>query len=83
MYREFPYLVTLRYGWVGDKHRCGGSILNQLWVLTAAHCVTNAGRTQIIVMAGKYNIGVQEPNQQVITVQYTVVHPYYDSDRTR
>ena len=33
---QFPYQVTLQ---VFGEHFCGGSILNEKWILTAAHCV--------------------------------------------
>lgn len=33
---EFPFMVSLRRN---GGHSCGGTILNDFWVLTAAHCL--------------------------------------------
>jgi secreted trypsin-like serine protease len=35
---EAPWQVSLE---IDGKHQCGGAILNQYWILTAAHCVNN------------------------------------------
>lgn len=33
---EFPYMVSIR---IANRHTCGGSIISQNTILTAAHCV--------------------------------------------
>lgn len=37
---QFPYQISLRNR---NSHTCGGSILNEKWILTAAHCVVYDG----------------------------------------
>ena len=35
---EFPWQVGIRYNW-GSPVWCGGAIIAQQWILTAAHCI--------------------------------------------
>src|SRR6185369_2607254 len=37
----FPWQVSLGVSWIADPfsaHFCGGSVLNEKWIITAAHC---------------------------------------------
>ncbi|KAG8275340.1 hypothetical protein J6590_088039 [Homalodisca vitripennis] len=50
---RYPWVARLVYN--GQFH-CGGSLLNEDYVLTAAHCVRNLKRTRIRVILGDHNM---------------------------
>lgn len=76
---EFPYIVSLQLVILGfSTHVCGGSILNNIWVLSAAHCFTeipNLGRLDVLV--GKHNLALDEASQVRVQVDRprSIIHP--------
>uniref|UniRef100_A0A8D2K9Z2 trypsin n=1 Tax=Theropithecus gelada TaxID=9565 RepID=A0A8D2K9Z2_THEGE len=78
-----PYQVSLNYGY----HFCGGSLLNEEWVVSAAHCYKAinskfSGRGyeyhRIQVRLGEHNIEVLEGTEQFINAAKIIRHPKYN-----
>jgi secreted trypsin-like serine protease len=67
---KYPWQVSIQFS---GYHTCGGSIINDRWILTAAHCIWEQEQP---VYANQFSIVAGSSNQE----QYSTYENYYSVD---
>ncbi|XP_058798968.1 mite allergen Eur m 3-like isoform X2 [Phymastichus coffea] len=74
---ERPFQVSLQ----ASSHFCGGSIANEYWIITAAHCVSGRSGSSINVIVGTINL--KKPYKSHRSEQIIIHERYASSDSHR
>nr|XP_057911343.1 coagulation factor IXa [Doryrhamphus excisus] len=73
---DIPWQVALVYSDDGRVF-CGGSILSERWVITAAHCLAQA-EGPFFVRVGEHQISIPEGHEQDLQVSEQHIYPFYN-----
>lgn len=82
--RDFAHMAAI--GWIDEKSgsvlwNCGGSLITENVVVTAAHCTLWKGRKPDVVKLGDLNLEDSEDDENVqeYSVKEIILHPNYTS----
>lgn len=67
-----PYMASVQ---VDGKHVCGGFLVSERWVLSAAHCLEDVTHGKVRVLLGAHSLSQPEPSKRWYDVLRAVPHP--------
>ncbi|KAK1163092.1 coagulation factor IX [Acipenser oxyrinchus oxyrinchus] len=76
---EIPWQIVMINADTKDWY-CGGSILNERWIITAAHCFLTGIKTTIVV--GEHDMYKNEGTESHHSIAKILPHPLYDSKKS-
>jgi len=81
---EFPWAAHLSIKTSNGRHMCGGSLINDRFIVTAAHCVSQKAISFIEATLGEHDITIREGFEFTSRVRhfgYTIHNSYSEQSR--
>lgn len=71
---EYPWMISIRrrIAMGGSSHHCGGSIIDNHWILTAAHCVDDIELEDFFIRAGDHTMHTDDGELDISIAGFVV-----------
>lgn len=77
---DWPWMCSMHYN---GRHICGGSLINERWIVTAAHCVSDLTASRYVMICGVHHRTNKEPWTRSFPVKRIIRHAQYSSSTMR
>ncbi|XP_053533028.1 uncharacterized protein LOC108277243 [Ictalurus punctatus] len=74
---SWPWQISFQ---TSGSHFCGGSLINQNWVLSAAHCFQSFAADSITILLGMQSLEGTNVNLQERSTSNIIIHQGYDQN---
>ncbi|XP_067000371.1 trypsin-1 isoform X2 [Anabrus simplex] len=75
---RYPWMVAILNS---GKMHCGGSLINDRYVLTAGHCLNWARKEDLSVILGMHDrVTMEEGTEKLVDIDKLIVHEQFSSD---
>ncbi|CAC5389586.1 Anionic trypsin-2 [Mytilus coruscus] len=71
---EWPWMVSLDDA---DGHFCGGTLISNQWIVTAAHCLERKVIPEVNLTLGEHHKVVMTGNEELVQIDTWIMHPDY------
>uniref|UniRef100_A0A1I8H8D5 Neurotrypsin n=1 Tax=Macrostomum lignano TaxID=282301 RepID=A0A1I8H8D5_9PLAT len=76
---QFPWQVGIRLRLSSTQHQqwCGGTIISDRWIVSAAHCFEEHPKSSYMLRIGDVDNSMREKNEREMNVDLLIKHPGY------